>query len=66
MMDDEDWLIGEDVVLIQTFPSGALRSLSDPHNGGNELGDRGYQPSHMNEKYTGSQDNNGVHITAEL
>jgi len=66
MMDDEDWLIGEDVVLTQTFPSGALRSLSDPHNGGNELGDRGYQPSHMNEKYTGSQDNNGVHINSGI
>lgn len=66
MMDDEDWLIGEDVVLTQAFPSGALRSMSDPHNGGSDLNDRGYQPGHMNEKYTGSQDNNGVHINSGI
>ena len=66
MMDDEDWLIGEDVVLAQAFPSGALRSMSDPHNGGSDLNDRGYQPSNMNEKYTGSEDNHGVHINSGI
>jgi bacillolysin len=66
MMDDEDWLIGEDVVLIQAFPSGALRSFSDPHNGGSSLSDRGYQPRNMDEKYTGEEDNHGVHINSGI
>ena len=66
MMDTEDWLIGEDVVKISAFPSGAMRSMSDPHNGGTGLGTRGYQPKHTNEAYTGSQDNGGVHINSGI
>ncbi|MFN8436592.1 MAG: M4 family metallopeptidase [Cytophagales bacterium] len=66
MMDSTDWLIGEDVVKTLYFPSGALRSLSDPHNGGTSLNDNGYQPKHMNEKYTGSSDNGGVHINSGI
>ena len=66
MMDADDWLIGEDVVLTSYFPSGAMRSMSNPHNGGTELGDRGYQPMHMNEKYLGPNDNHGVHINSGI
>jgi bacillolysin len=66
MMDPDDWTIGEDVVKAAAFPSGALRSLSDPHNGGSSLGDAGFQPKHMNEKYTGTQDNGGVHINSGI
>ena len=33
MIDDDDWLIGEDIVKEAYFPSGALRNLEDPHNG---------------------------------
>jgi bacillolysin len=66
MMDPEDWTIGEDIVKAGAFPSGALRSLENPHNGGASLGDPGFQPSHMNEKYTGSQDNGGVHINSGI
>lgn len=66
MMDPGDWLIGEDVVKTSQFPSGALRSLSDPHNGGTSLGTPGYQPAHTNEKYTGTQDNGGVHINSGI
>ena len=66
MMDSEDWLIGEDVVLASAFPSGALRSLSDPHNGGSSLSDPGYQPKFMSEKYTGEEDNHGVHINSGI
>lgn len=62
MMDPEDWLIGEDIVFTSAFPTGCLRSMSDPHNGGTTLGDGGYQPRHMDERYTGSEDNHGVHI----
>src|SRR5215203_7409311 len=34
MIDRNDWQIGEDVVLPAVFPSGALRDLSNPNNGG--------------------------------
>ena len=66
MMDPADWLMGEDVVKVSQFPSGALRSLQDPHNGGTGLGSPGYQPAHMNEAYTGTQDNGGVHINSGI
>ncbi|MBG8552202.1 LpqB family beta-propeller domain-containing protein [Hymenobacter guriensis] len=66
MMDRDDWTIGEDVVLKSMFPSGALRSLQDPHNGGTNLNSRGYQPRTMAELYTGTEDNGGVHINSGI
>lgn len=66
MIDRNDWTLGEDVVQTQYFPSGALRSMSDPHNGGTSLNDNGFQPKHTNEQYTGSQDNGGVHINSGI
>lgn len=66
MIDANDWLIGEDVVKPASFPSGALRSLQDPHNGGTSLNTPGYQPRILSEKYTGSQDNGGVHINSGI
>ena len=66
MLDPADWLIGEDVVKMSAYPSGALRSLQDPHNGGARLGDPGYQPRHMSEKYTGAEDNEGVHVNSGI
>jgi len=67
MIDREDWLLGEDVVLPNAFPSGALRSMSNPNNGATS-GDYGggFQPSNTNEQYTGSQDNGGVHINSGI
>lgn len=66
MMDPGDWLIGEDIVKTSVFPSGALRNLSDPHNGGTNLSSPGFQPKHMNEAYKGSEDNAGVHINSGI
>ncbi|MCB0847418.1 MAG: peptidase M4 family protein, partial [Bacteroidetes bacterium] len=66
MIDRDDWRLGEDVVRTNFFPSGALRDMSDPHNGGSSLNDNGWQPRHMNEIYTGSQDNGGVHINSGI
>jgi len=67
MVDRNDWLIGEDVVKAGVFPSGALRNLQDPHNGAmtNDYG-RGFQPKHVSEKYTGTQDQGGVHINSGI
>jgi Zn-dependent metalloprotease len=58
------WKLGEDVMKGTTYPTGALRDLSNPNNGGRSLNDNGYQPANMNQYYTGSEDNNGVHINS--
>lgn len=67
MIERENWTVGEQVVRTTAFPSGALRSLSDPHNGAS-TGDfaRGWQPAKYSERYTGSEDNGGVHINSGI
>lgn len=70
MIDRDDWRLGEDVVNLSFFPSGALRDLSDPHNGGNDPNDNGWQPRHMNEfqnlPNTPEGDNGGVHVNSGI
>ncbi len=66
MIERQNWKMGEDVVNPNVFPSGALRDLSNPHNGGNSLGQPGWQPAHYSERYTGTQDNGGVHINSGI
>ena len=66
MMDPADWLIGEDVVKLSAFPSGALRSLSDPHNGATSFASPSFQPAHTSEAYTGTEDNGGVHVNSGI
>ena len=63
MVDRQDWQLGEDVIPANSpyFPSGALRDMANPHNGGSSFNDDYYQPMHVNEMYNGSQDNGGVH-----
>jgi Zn-dependent metalloprotease len=67
MIDRDDWTIGEEVVRQSAFPSGALRDLSDPHNGA-ATGDfqSGWQPRHVNERFTGTENNGGVHINSGI
>ena len=65
---DGDWLHGEDNWLnLAEAPAG--RNLADPTNGGKYNPAqaiasvlKGHQPDHMNAKYTGADDNGGVHI----
>lgn len=67
MIDRDDWQIGEDVVKTSAFPSGALRSLQDPHNGASTGNfNAGWQPRTYSERFTGSQDNGGVHINSGI
>ena len=67
MLDREDWLIGEDCVRTSAYPSGALRDMSDPHNGqSTNQYNSGWQPSHVNEMYIGEQDNGGVHANSGI
>ncbi len=61
-----NWKIGEDVAKPAYFPTGCLRDMSNPHNGGNSLGDPGYQPANVSEMYNGSDDNGGVHINSGI
>ncbi|MBA9075381.1 M4 family metallopeptidase [Rufibacter quisquiliarum] len=66
LVEGRNWLIGEDIVKATAYPSGALRSMQDPHNGGTGLQDvnKGWQPAHYSERYTGTQDNGGVHVNS--
>lgn len=66
MIDRDDWLLAEDIVNTDVFASGAMRSMQDPHNGGNALGDTGWQPNNVSEQYTGNQDNGGVHVNSGI
>jgi len=66
MVDRDDWKIGEDVVRTEYFPSGALRDMSNPHNGGTSLSDNSWQPAHISEMYIGEEDNAGVHTNSGI
>lgn len=66
LIEGQNYLIGEEVVKLSAFPSGALRNMQDPHNGGSSLSSPGYQPAHVNEQYSGTQDNGGVHINSGI
>ena len=65
MVDRDDWLIGEDIVKTAYYPSGALRNMSDPHNGGNSS-NHYWQPKHLTEMYIGEEDNAGVHTNSGI
>jgi bacillolysin len=65
-IDPKNWQIGEDVVLLSEFPSGALRDLSNPHNGGADINSRSWQPNNVSEMYMGTSDNGGVHINSGI
>jgi len=68
LIDRDDWTLGEDVVKSNSFPSGALRSLENPNQGGQR--DPGYQPMSMGQyvylRDTPSEDNGGVHINSGI
>ncbi len=66
MIDRDDWYLGEGVTRTSYIATGRLRDMSDPHNGGSSLNDNGWQPKHMDEIYTGQQDNGGVHINSGI
>jgi len=71
---NSDWLIFEDSWLQVTAP--ACRNMIDPTNGGNwdnssEAAAQasvmaGHQPSHYNNRYTGTWDYSGVHINSGI
>lgn len=70
MIDREDWQMGEDITNPNYISTGALRSLSDPNNGGSSLSTPGWQPKTMDEYQnlpnTPQGDYGGVHINSGI
>ncbi len=66
MVDRDDWKIGDDIALSSYFPTGTMRDMGNPNNGGSQVGDPGYQPQVYANRYTGTQDNGGVHINSGI
>lgn len=60
-LSEANWLIGDSVVTEQ-FPGVAIRSLKAPGT----ANDFDSQPDHMDNYYTGSADNQGVHINSGI
>lgn len=65
LIDRDDWTLGEDIVNTSVFPSGALRSMSNPNNGAS-FGSNAWQPKHMSEYVNTNKDNGGVHINSGI
>ena len=67
MIDRNDWQLGEDIVRLSAFPSGALRDMQNPNNGGSPSNFY-WQPAHMNEyrNLSANQDNGGVHVNSGI
>ena len=67
MVDDDDWLMDEDIVNKAYFPSGALRDLQNPHNGDVTDG-IGWQPAHMGEyrDLPLYENNGGIHTNSGI
>lgn len=68
MIDRDDWLVGEDIINNAVIPSGALRSMSNPHNGASSPSTFYWQPENMSEyqNLSMSQDNGGVHVNSGI
>lgn len=70
LIDRDDWKMGEDVTNSAIFPTGAIRDLSNPNNGGSGPSSPGWQPKHMNEfqnlPNTPEGDNGGVHVNSGI
>ncbi len=66
VVDSANWTIGEQVIKDFTaFPTGALRDMSNPHNGGTN-GDPAWQPATMAEFVSTTSDNGGVHVNSGI
>jgi len=66
MIDRANWTIGEKVVNYAYFPSGALRNMADPHNGGTGPSSNGWQPAKVSEYVTTTADHGGVHTNSGI
>lgn len=60
-LSEADWLIG-DTIVTEEFPGVAIRSMKEP----GKANDFDSQPAHMDDYYSGSSDNQGVHINSGI
>ena len=69
MVDRDDWKLAENMANPAVFPGGAMRDMSDPHNGWRDgaIG-RGWQPKHMSEylNLPAETDQGGVHFNSGI
>jgi len=66
LVDSTNWTLGELIVKDRnSFPTGALRDLQNPHNGGT-VGSNSWQPAKMSEYVTQTADNGGVHVNSGI
>lgn len=65
MVDRDDWEIGEDIYLQGEKVQG-LRSLKDPASIPNPINPKEGYPDHYSKRYTGEEDNGGVHINSSI
>ena len=66
MIDRANWTIGEAVATPALLPSGALRDLSNPNQGGKSRDPNGYQPATVAQYDNTTEDNGGVHINSGI
>ncbi len=69
LVDSDNFTLGEDIIKSSTYyPTGALRDMANPHNGGSSLQDTCWQPATMDEYQNLSlnNDNGGVHINSGI
>jgi bacillolysin len=62
---DGGWKIGEDIIRPGVSPNGCLRDMQNPNNA-SQPGSQWWQPRTYSERYTGTQDNGGVHINSGI
>jgi len=65
MIDRDDWTLAEGICNTSFFPTGAMRDMANPNNGGTP-GSASYQPDHVSDQYLGNEDNGGVHINSGI
>ena len=66
LIDRRNWTLGEDISRPSILPSGALRDVSNPNQGGQRADPNGYQPATMAQYVNTSDDNGGVHINSGI
>ncbi len=66
MIDRSNWTLGESIATPTILPSGALRDLSNPNQGGKARDPNGYQPATMAQYDNTTDDNGGVHINSGI
>ncbi|MEZ4903479.1 MAG: M4 family metallopeptidase [Spirosomataceae bacterium] len=64
LVDRANWTVGESVVKKNIYPSGALRDMANPNQGGSNT--NGYQPKTMAQYNNTTKDNGGVHINSGI